>query len=169
MALVTNLANLDVISETWVDAVKDGLNTGVFSGSYTPTLGGIAVGTGGSATNIAYYSYVGGLLVVQGTIQFGTAGQTFPSASHTISLPSGFTPAMAVTPNYATVGVAQMVAGGVSANGSVTLVTATQVRLGVWGAATTYAVNSNLSTAIPGTWVAGDYARWTAHIVGTMA
>ena len=43
MGLVANLANLDIIPETWVDAVKDGLNTGVFSGTYTPTLSGIVV------------------------------------------------------------------------------------------------------------------------------
>lgn len=63
------------------------------SGTYTPTLGNMVVGTAG--TNTATYTYVGddtgGHLAIHGRILFGSAGQTFPGASsETVSLPTGF-------------------------------------------------------------------------------
>ncbi len=139
--------------------------------TYTPTLAGVAIGTGGSATNTANYGYAQGVLTIVGIIQFGTTAPTYPSTSHTITLPATFTPAPAVAPNYAPVGTCQMVAGGVAASGAVTLVSTTQVRCGVWNSSATYVSNNNLNSAsnIPGTWTTGDYIRWTATIPGTLA
>lgn len=136
--------------------------------TYTPTLAGIGVGTGGSAANTANYSYAQGQLSIVGIIQFGTTTPTFPTASHTITLPANFTPSPAIAPNYALVGLANMLAGGVGGVGAVSLISATQIRCSVWGTAAAYAAGTNLTTAIPGTWVAGDYIRWTATIPGIL-
>lgn len=65
------------------------------SGTYTPTLGNMVIGTGGTPTNSAKFTFVGfpagGVLTVEGKIKFGTTGTTLPAASaETISLPSGY-------------------------------------------------------------------------------
>lgn len=65
------------------------------SGTYTPTLGAMVIGTGGTPTNTAKYTFVGfpagGVLTVEGKIKFGTTGVTLPAGStETISLPSGY-------------------------------------------------------------------------------
>lgn len=71
---------------------------GFVTGAYTPTLVGMAVGTGGSAMNVAEYSFCGdtpagsiGQMTIEGYITFGTTGVTLPGATApTIQLPSGF-------------------------------------------------------------------------------
>jgi len=136
--------------------------------TYTPTLTSMAIGTGGSAANTAKYGYAQGLIVIDGIIQFGTSGTTFPASSNTITLPSTFTPAASVTPNYPLVGLANMTAGGVSAQGVVALVSTTQLRIYVTTASGSYAAAGNLATNTPGTWVAGDFIRWTATLPGTL-
>lgn len=64
------------------------------SGTYTPTLVGMVIGTGGTPINTAKWTFVGfpagGILTVEGKIKFGTAGQTFPAATITASLPAGY-------------------------------------------------------------------------------
>lgn len=65
------------------------------SGTYTPTLTNLAIGTGGTPTNSAKYTFVGfpagGVLTVEGKIKFGTTAPTLPGASlETVSLPSGY-------------------------------------------------------------------------------
>ncbi len=167
MATVTNLATGDYIDETWVDSVTTGLNTGTFSGTYTPTIQGMAVGTGGSANNTAYYSYVGGILVVQGIIQFGTTGVTFPTAPN-IFVPSGFTASQPIAPNYATIGHAAYVCSGTSYHGYMTMVSQTIARPMLYTASGTYPGSANLGVAVPVTWVSGDYMRYSFTLVGTM-
>lgn len=169
MAAVPDLANLDVIDEAWVDAVADGLNDGVQAGTYAPTLGGITVGSGGSV-NSAEYRYVGGVLVLTGTIVLGTSGASVASiGSNTISLPAGFVPAPSITPNYLRVGQCTMRAGAVSAEGVAVLLSATQLRLYVATASATYVGAASLSSSIPGTWsgAANDFLRYSAVIPGT--
>lgn len=139
------------------------------AGSYTPTLSSIAVGTGGSATNTAEYGFSGGVLVVNGTIQFGTSGATYPGSSNTITLPSTFTPNISATPNYPIVGTATLEAGGVSAYGPVVLISSTQLRVYAFNAGSTYVGATNLSTTVPGTWAAGDYILWQATLSGTLS
>ncbi len=139
--------------------------------SYTPTLGGITIGTGGSE-NSAQYSYSQGLLTISGTITLGTSGASVTSiASNTIDLPAGFTPSPAITPNYLRVGWATMRAGAVSAEGLAVLLSTTQLRVYVLGASTTYAAGASLGTTVPGTWsgAANDFIRYQATIQGTLA
>jgi hypothetical protein len=81
--LTTRLATLEATQDSPPE---------VDSGSYTPTLTNMDVGTGGSADNSARYTYAHGILNCSGTIVFGTSGTTFPGGSNEkIGLPSGFT------------------------------------------------------------------------------
>jgi hypothetical protein len=54
--------------------------------TYTATLTGFAVGTGGSALNSTRYRYVNGEIEVDAKFVFGTSGTTFPT-SPTFTLP----------------------------------------------------------------------------------
>lgn len=170
MALVPNLANLDAITETWTDAVTNGLNTGTFSGTYTPSLTGMAVGTGGSAANTATYSFVGGVLVASGNIVFGTSGATLPGASaETISMPSGFT---FTAPASTYVGTVLLSSGGVQSIGALRIESTgatNTIRPLAFNAAGTYLTAVDLTATIPGTWAAGDTIRWQIVALGTMA
>jgi hypothetical protein len=65
------------------------------SGTYTPTLVNLAIGTGGTPTNSAKWTFVGfpagGVLTLEGMIKFGTTAPTLPGASEeSISLPAGY-------------------------------------------------------------------------------
>lgn len=165
MALIANLATGDTITETWVDSVTTGLNTGVFSGTYTPTLSGMAVGTGGSATNSAVYSFVAGQLTVAGAIIFGTTGTTFPGANINISLPSTF-----VSSDYAAswFGMCNMAVGGITFLGVCSQNTSTTVRFVVLNAAAAGSLTHlATSTTVPGTWAAGDTIKYRFSCFGS--
>jgi hypothetical protein len=157
MALVTNLANLDVITEAFVDSVKDGLNTGVLTNmAYTPTLTGMAVGTGGSAANQLAYTFVGGLLTGVGSIVFGTTGATLPGAGGniTITLPPG---ASSLAQNVSLpVGVCTFSIAGTNYKGTVWVNTGTTLRFVVENVAGTYTTLLATSATVPGTWAAGS-------------
>lgn len=65
------------------------------SGTYTPTLANMVIGTGGTPINSAKFTFsgfpAGGTLVVEGRIKFGTTGTTLPGASEeSMSLPAGY-------------------------------------------------------------------------------
>lgn len=70
----------------------------VQSGTWTPTLTGIAIGTGGTPLNIAAYTYVGGpnigdrgIMSARGQVRFGTTGVTLPAGiAIDLTLPTGF-------------------------------------------------------------------------------
>lgn len=167
MALVTNLATLDVITEAWVDSVKDGLNTGVFSGTYTPTLVGMAVGTGGSAFNTAWYAFTGGIFTMNGLVTFGTAGTTFPGATVTVTLPTGFT-----MPYYSTshpIGRCTMGIAGTNYAGSCWTNSGTTARFVVENVAGTYATVVATSTTVPATWAAGSAISYSFTTPATYA
>lgn len=62
------------------------------SGTYTPTLTNMAIGTGGTPDNTATYRHINGLLSVWGHIDFGTTGATLPgAATEAIGFPPGYT------------------------------------------------------------------------------
>jgi hypothetical protein len=82
------------LNDEWAGAVA--AKPGIEHGTYTPTLTGMAIGTGGGAVNSASWTFIGGPNLSDiGTMQwewemvFGTAGQTFPTQP-TIALPAGF-------------------------------------------------------------------------------
>ena len=103
--------------ELWYDTDDPGSGlVGVESGTYTPTLSGCAIGTGGSATNTAQYAFVGGvgvgamgIMYVSGLVTFGTTGATVPQSNPILSLPPGFNLVVAVTNRVMT---AMTTAGG---------------------------------------------------------
>lgn len=138
------------------------------TGSYTPTLGNMAIGTGGSAQNTADYVFVGGprsgdrgLLSVTGTVQFGTTGMTFPQAgSETITLPAAFrfvgTSSLHivghVTYNGTSNAVGALWSSGTNAYRPVNSTTSTTQN--VWG---------DISGTVPFAWVAGNSIQWHAN------
>jgi len=54
--------------------------------TYTPTLTGVAIGTGGSATNTAAYRFVAGQVKVRGVITLGSSGSSV-SGTIVVTLP----------------------------------------------------------------------------------
>lgn len=63
----------------------------------TPTLSGLACGTGGSALNRMIYQRSGGFLDFEWRFVFGTSGQTFP-ASPVVTVPVAFAESESVFP-----------------------------------------------------------------------
>ncbi len=113
--------------------------------TYTPTLTGMAIGTGGSASNVMSYHRSDGCLDFQWAATFGTSGATFPT-NPTFSLPVAMTDAeVGFLATYVDGGVARY-AGIATSNALGSLF------LQVFGAAYT-----GLTTTTPFTWGAGDH------------
>ena len=149
----------------------------VASGTYTPTLVNVAVGTGG--TNAASYRYVGqesttsgfrdGLLFLSGEIILGTSGFTVPSGSVTVSLPAGFQ----ISPNYSSFmqgGQCTMFKGGSGMAGILRINSGTTLRiLALTASGTTGLSHASPSATVPfnAAWAAGDGMEWQA-VVGAV-
>lgn len=161
-----------VIFETDTDTIRvyDGttwLAIWRASATYTPTLTGMVVGTGGSAANTARFGFSGGLLSVNGNIVFGTSGTTFPGSTITATLPAGFTASSTAT-LLLSVGTANLrdTAPGTSYEGLVRLQSSTSVRFVAYDASATYLTATATSTTVPFTWAAGDGIYWQATVAG---
>lgn len=137
------------------------------SGTYTPTLANLAIGTGGSPTNTASFTFAGfpagGILTVEGKIVFGTTAPTLPGASQeSISLPSGYSMILTDTSSglagtllYVDVSAATLF------DGLMAPLTATTVGLYVKTVSgTAIAVNSALTATVPFTWAINDEIRY---------
>lgn len=134
--------------------------------SFTPTLTGMAIGTGGSASNTAGYLYIGGsnvgdrgILCSWGAVVFGTSTPTYPTGP-TILLPAGF--------NFVNPSALRSLKGGIYFN-DVNL--SSNNRIGI-----PFMVNSNamaplrindggnsvssLTTSTPFIWQVGDSITW---------
>lgn len=135
--------------------------------SFTPTLSGMAIGTGGSAANSARYAWHGGpdigdvgILLVEGFIVFGTTAPTFPGATITVAPPTGFnfpTPLSAEVPCGRCIFGASGVA---SYPGIVRHNTTTSVRFVVEQVGGAYPVAQVTGTTVPFTWAAGDFIAY---------
>jgi hypothetical protein len=144
------------------------------SGTYTPTLGNMAIGTGGTPTNTASYTFVGfpagGVLTVEGSIKFGTTAPTLPGASvETISLPSGYT---MINTDINNLLMSQVIFNDVSAGaknfgvlGSATTTTLTFYSSTVSG---TLLTTSGITAAIPFAWAVSDeiFYRFSCRCTG---
>jgi hypothetical protein len=127
----------------------------------TPTLGGMAIGTGGSANNQMTYTYEDGSFTCVGDITFGTAGTTLPGATAlTINLPGSLQFAGAIT-SVTPIGQCTITAGGVAYNGTIRIQSAGVARILAINVAGTYATPQATSALIPGTWAAGDSIRYS--------
>lgn len=156
------------VASAWAQQLTQYAVDLVQTGTYTPTLTVIAVGTGGSAANSGSWIYVGqpdaggrGVLFVNGLLTFGTTGAAFPTASsETISLPPGFT--LVGLTNVAVLGHCTYQIGGSNfagamwSSGSAALRPVAALTNGTvdnWG---------DLNATVPGAWVAGSTIVWTA-------
>jgi hypothetical protein len=124
------------------------------TGTYTPTLTNMSVGTGGSAANTCAWTYHDGLLTIDWVAILGTSGASV-TGSIGFSLPAGFTCDRVSTNIVASLGVTLIAAGnyveGVahhSAAGTITLLART--------ASGTYVSRSAMSATVPATWAAND-------------
>ena len=142
----------------------------VQSGTYTPTLSGCAIGTGGSAANTAQYVFVGGpnigdvgIMYVSGLVTFGTTGATVPQSNPILSLPSGFNLVIAVTNRVMT---AMTTAGGgfqmalvVLNSGDLNHITIepTVISGNIIGP-------TGMGPTTPAAWAAGNSIRWSVTI-----
>lgn len=140
-------------------------------GTYTPTLTGMVIGSGGSATNAADYVFIGGtetgnqgLMHVIGTVTFGSSGQTFPTAP-TISIPSGFTNVSAASSSRPC-GSWHAVDIGTGANNRIgpvfISIGGNLVRPLLGGDDTQVAL---ISTTTPFTWASGDSIYWEVNLL----
>lgn len=139
---------------------------GTVSGTYTPTLNGIVEGTGGQ--NTAQFTYTGGLLYVEGTIGFGTSGQTFPLDTSTVRLPPGF---LLIDPvlrrpcgNVIFFDVGSAAYPGVCWHHDLD-----EIRLLVVNTASTYAAAGGTLSTIPFTWIAGDQIYYSFTVRASRA
>lgn len=129
-------------------------------GTYTPTLTGMAIGTGGGATNTADYSLNADVMTIEGVIVFGTTGATLPTGSIRASLPSGFQ--RAVTSTLIPIGGGTALIGGTSHDLVLRFASATEFQFRARRANVADVVQSSPTATVPGTWAAGDVIAYSA-------
>lgn len=153
-------------------ALAAGLGT-TTNGTYTPTLVGMVIGTGGTPIDTASFTFTGlpagGTLTVEGKIKFGTAGTTFPAALSTIGLPTGYSLIdtdplndLSSSVTYNDVSASQPYKGQVRPN------TTTTVRLVITNVSGTLIQLGPTSTILPFTWAINDeiYYKFTVRATG---
>lgn len=154
-----------VAGEAFTAAQANFMNTGADTGTYAPTLGGMAIGTGGSAANTASFNFIGGLLIVEGNIVFGTSGQTFPTAP-TVTLPTGYTVTTATVNRPC--GVAALNDSGVGTfSGFCRVATSSTVQFTAEQSSGASGVVAAISTTNPMTWAAGDSIQYSFQVRAT--
>lgn len=137
------------------------------TGTYTPTLAGMAIGTGGGASNTAAFGYAGGVLTVAGRIVFGTSGVTLPGAGDiTVTVPSGFTMTSSVDVSTP-IGDVSLGAAGAISPGVCWWNTSTTVRFLALNSAGTYLAVAAPASTVPATWVNGDTIRYSFSVPAT--
>ena len=130
---------------------------------FTPVLTNVNVGTGGSATNTARYTFVGGdaagsegILHVTGDITLGTSGFSV-EANVRVSLPVGFE-ARVYPASVTRLGLVTLVSSNI---GVVSWVSGTTVGFVVFNSSSTYLSVSGITATVPATWAAGHYMRYS--------
>lgn len=172
-AVARNLRQLNeelATTNTTLSSLSTAVSGLFVTGTYTPTLSGMAIGTGGSAANTARLHYANGLLTVQGRIIFGTSGTTFPGSSITATLPSGYTATEFYAQFEQAIGFVTFRDDGVlSYNGVVWLDSTSTVRFMALDNASTYERVAATGTTIPFTWGAGDRITYQFSLIATKA
>jgi hypothetical protein len=149
------MADLFTAGNPFTAAQANAFADGLLTGTYTPTLTAMVIGTGGGATNSATYTYSGGILVVQGQTLFGTSGQTFPGATAAWDTPPAFTVAGGVS--ALPVGRASLIdANGSIYDAALWYSDTNTIRLLLVTVSGANLVQSSPSTTTPFTWASGD-------------
>lgn len=116
--------------------------------SYSPTLGNITLGSGG--TSVFSYSVSGTTVSVRGIITLGTGGAL--TGSPTVSLP------LTAVAGQNILGVSRYNdATGGEYPGIVIYASTTTLAMRAFNAASTYAANAIMSATVPFTWTVNDY------------
>lgn len=137
------------------------------SGTWTPTLTNIAVGTGGSAALNGTWRFGGGLLHFTIDAVLGTSGASV-TGEPTFSLPAGFTATALVGTNLTDGLGVYMQAGATAAVGDFRTVSTTAIAIRAANAAGTYLVFTSITSTVPGTWAAGSFIRAKGVVGGVM-
>lgn len=131
--------------------------------AYTPTLTGAVVGSGG--TNTANFMVSGNVMHIEGNIVFGTSGQTFPTGTFTIGLPTGWT---SVAASGTDVGLCRMRDSSVPATfpGRIELISGVLTVLTEDASGTYLKYGGSPSATVPfgAAWASGDSVIWTATL-----
>lgn len=135
--------------------------------AYTPTLTGPVVGSGG--TNTANWMVTGNVMQLRGVITFGTSGQTFPTGTFEIALPTGWTTA---TTAGTDVGICRMrdssvpatFIGRLQVSASGTLTVLTEDASGTY---LKYGTAPSATAPFAAAWASGDSVHWSATLEAT--
>lgn len=136
------------------------------STSYTPTLTGPVVGSGG--TNTANWMVTGNVMQLRGVVTFGTSGQTFPTGTFEIALPTGWTTS---TTAGTDVGICRMRDSSVPATypGRVQVVSGVLSVLteDASGTYLKYGTAPSATAPFAAAWASGDSVYWSATLEAT--
>lgn len=160
-------------SVTALTSVVDLKNPLPVYGSYTPTLTGMAIGTGGTPINTAYYTWIGGstagskgLLIMEGVVRFGTTGVTLPAATPLgISFPAAYQLAQYVDSKH-TIGQWTYVGAGGESHNVVNTASINVLRLLADVISGAKRVPTATSSTVPGTWAINESIHWTVACMG---
>ena len=166
-------------AEVWYDTTDTGQSLvnmpQIESGSYTPTLTGMAIGTGGSpgALNVASYQFLGipgvggrGMLFLEGVVRFGATSITLPTGAVSMGLPTGFN----FGSTYgAPIGWCWITSSGVDVfAGTMSINTVSSVMPYTWvgtpATAPIWPRRGNFNATSPMTWKANDQITWSASL-----
>lgn len=130
------------------------------SGTYTPVLLNMAIGTGGSPDNTATYRYANGLLSVWGHIDFGTTGATLPGAStEAIGFPPGYTSDLPLAGMV--IGMVRMNIGGDDFMGPLLGGTGSEATLRSFHLINSIWIDTNpIGATSPATWAGDDWITY---------
>ena len=124
--------------------------------AFTPTWTNLAVGTGGSASNVGSYIKVNKLLFMRVRTVLGSSGASV-TGKIGMTLPASLS--LQGTPQLSTIQSIQVVfvdTGTATVGGWVARGTDTRLDLIAYNVAGTYPVDSTSNASVPFTWVAGD-------------
>lgn len=144
-----------------LESAARGAAGGILSGSYTPSLTNVAIGTGGSAANAAVWSFDGTHLTVTGRIILGTSGASVGTGPR-LSTPAGFTLAAGYA-SWAPLGPCSMLDTDLGQIGEAVCTrgtTAGTVTLLQSVYTAPYNRLVNITATSPFTWAAGDGFRY---------
>lgn len=138
------------------------------TGSWTPTLTNVAIGTGGGALNTGSFAYNRGMLAVDIVVALGTAGASV-TGTPGVTLPTGFTPSRLNANPAVGVDVSFLSGGAAALNFGVAFLSVTnRLDLFVFNSSGTYVSRTAITAAIPAVWAAGDAMFVQGTVKGTM-